>query len=131
MKFKKTLLWLRNDLRLSDNPALDFACQNSQEIYVIYIQDELNHRQLGQASKLWLHHSLQNLDKNLKNSLNFFNGDSQKILNKIVKEYDIDCITWNRCYEPSRIDQDSKIKKHFKEHNLNVESFNASLLWEP
>ena len=131
MKFKKTLVWLRNDLRLSDNPALNFACENSDHISIIFILDEDNHRQLGQASKLWLHHSLHNLNKSLKNHINFYVGDSQKIIEKIVKNQAIDCLVWNRCYEPSRIKQDGQIKKNFKEKNIVVESFNGSLLFEP
>ena len=58
----KILLWLRNDLRLSDNPALNYAVSNSKEIIIIYILDEKNHRQFGQASKWWLNRSLEKLN---------------------------------------------------------------------
>jgi deoxyribodipyrimidine photo-lyase len=128
---KKTLLWLRNDLRLSDNPALNFAVNNGDQVIIAYILDEKNHRQIGHASKWWLNHSLENLNANLKNKLNFYYGDSQQILTEIVNNNKIQTIVWNRCYEPSRIAQDSKIKNFFKEQNIEVKSFNGSLLWEP
>ena len=128
---KITLLWLRNDLRLSDNPALNFAVNNSKKIIIAYILDEKNHRHLGQASKWWLNHSLEKLNLASNCQLNFYQGDSQHILTKIVKDYDVKTIVWNRCYEPTRIAQDSKIKSFFKSQNLEVKSFNGSLLWEP
>ena len=127
----KILLWLRNDLRLSDNPALNYAVSNSKEIIIIYILDEKNHRQFGQASKWWLNRSLEKLNLSLENKINFYSGDSKDVLTKIVKNQQIKTIVWNRCYEPSRIDQDSKIKSFFKTQNIEVKSFNGSLLWEP
>ena len=33
----KSLVWLRNDLRMDDNPALRHACINSDEVHCIYI----------------------------------------------------------------------------------------------
>ena len=33
----KSLVWLRNDLRMDDNPALRNACINSDEVHCIYI----------------------------------------------------------------------------------------------
>ena len=33
----KSLVWLRNDLRMDDNPALRSACVNSDEVSCIYI----------------------------------------------------------------------------------------------
>ena len=33
----KSLVWLRSDLRMDDNPALRNACINSDEVHCIYI----------------------------------------------------------------------------------------------
>ena len=33
----KSLVWLRNDLRMDDNPALRYACINSDEVHCVYI----------------------------------------------------------------------------------------------
>ena len=33
----KSLVWLRNDLRMDDNPALKHACLNSDEVHCLYI----------------------------------------------------------------------------------------------
>lgn len=64
--------WFRQDLRLADNPALHQASQ-TDEIITIFILDE--NQKIGGASKLWLHHSLNSLNKSLDNKLNFFSGN--------------------------------------------------------
>ena len=33
----KSLVWLRNDLRMDDNPALRQACVSSDEVHCVYI----------------------------------------------------------------------------------------------
>ena len=40
----KSLVWLRSDLRLSDNPALMAACKNHEEVHAVYIfsKNQLN-----------------------------------------------------------------------------------------
>ncbi len=55
-----TLVWLRDDLRLDDNPALSEAASLGQPLTVVYVLDEASPgvRPLGGAAKWWLHHSL-------------------------------------------------------------------------
>ena len=58
---KISIHWFRNDLRVQDNPSLQFAAQNGS-VTPIFILDTVNNAQnefkLGQASAWWLHHSL-------------------------------------------------------------------------
>ncbi|MDE8344788.1 MAG: deoxyribodipyrimidine photo-lyase [Acidocella sp.] len=60
-----TLVWLRDDLRLADNPALYAAVQTALaqggKILAVYILDE----NLGNAARWWLHHSLSRLADDL------------------------------------------------------------------
>ena len=77
----KTIMWFRQDLRLADNPALIEAV-NSGEIIPIYILDDHNSgsQKMGAASRLWLHYSLESLDKSLNGNLKFFKGPADKII---------------------------------------------------
>ncbi len=129
---KKILFWFRQDLRLQDNPGLAQAIENGKCL-PIYILDNINPKasQMGAASQAWLHHSLSNLDQTLNHQLNFYSGDPEEILKGLVKKHNVDAIYWNRCYESWRILRDKKIKQTFNESNIEVKSFNASLLWEP
>ena len=132
MKKGTAIHWFRQDLRLSDNPALDSAA-HYETLIPIYILDEVNSGEfkMGAASKWWLHQSLTKLNESLDGKLLVYQGNPHEILNKLIEEQEVSYVTWNRCYEPWRIDRDKEIKRNFEDKNLAVESFSASLLWEP
>ncbi len=128
------IVWFRRDLRLSDNPALDYAARTGAPIIPIYIDETDAAKPLGGASRWWLHYSLKDLFKNLAAkdiTLHMFRGQAQSVIAKLVSETGADTLVWNRRYEPDGRDRDSAIKSHFKEQDLRVESFNGSLLSEP
>lgn len=122
----KVLYWLRQDLRLHDNPALTHAAKQGT-VTPVFILDEST-RPLGGASKWWLHHSLQALQKHLPD-LTFLQGNATEIIPTLAADFD--CVVWNRCYEPAAIERDKKIKKLLQNQNINVETFNGTLLQEP
>ena len=63
-----TLLWLRRDLRLADQPALLAACAAGGPVIPVYVLDDETpkHRAMGGASRWWLHRSLESLDAGLR-----------------------------------------------------------------
>jgi len=126
------IMWFRQDLRLTDNPALSHAVEQGT-IIPIYILDDENagDRKMGAASRWWLHYSLTDLNNSLRDHLQFLKGDAFEIIKEIVNNNDVEGIYWNRCYEPWRIKRDKKIKEWLKEKDMQTESFNGSLLWEP
>jgi len=132
IKKKKVIHWFRQDLRLSDNPSLCAAVQ-SGEVLPIYILDDVNcgEHKMGEASRWWLHGSLKELNKSLKNGLELYTGNPEDVLDELVKKYHIEELHWNRCYEPWRIKRDKEIKNNFEKEGLKVKTFNGSLLWEP
>lgn len=61
------ILWLRRDLRVSDQAALRAAAAAGPVIPVYVLDDETpRHRRMGGASRWWLHHSLSSLDADLQ-----------------------------------------------------------------
>ena len=128
----KALHWFRQDLRLSDNPALHNASQN-EIVLPIYILDNINSGDfsIGAASRFWLHHSLKNLKDNLNNNLSLYQGDPLKTLLDIIDKNNITAVYWNRCYEPWRIKRDTEIKSALESMGISVFTYNGSLLWEP
>lgn len=133
------LVWFRQDLRLSDNPALHAACAAGHPIIPVYILDDVNAKdgnqdhKMGSTSRVWLHHALQALDKDLSDNLIILNGDATEIIPDLIKKTNAAGIYWNRCYEPWRIKRDENIKSFIKDNmeGIEVKSFNGSLLWEP
>lgn len=124
--------WFRQDLRLSDNPALHEATKQGN-VLPIYILDDDNagEYRMGSASRWWLHHSLIALNKSLDGKLSVYAGNPEQIIQSLVKNHDVKRLYWNRCYEAWRIQRDTRIKKIFRTQGIAVHSFNGSLLWEP
>lgn len=130
----RALVWFRQDLRMTDNPAFFNACSQHDEIIPLYIFDE-NNSILGEAQGWWLHHSLvalkASLQKNLGLGLILRKGNPLTIIQNLVDTLSLDAIYWNRCYEPKNIERDKKIKATLQKSKLNVFSFNGSLFNEP
>ena len=127
------IVWFRQDLRLEDNPALSKAAENNARILPIYILDDENAESwsMGEASRWWLHKSLESLNKSLDENLHFFIGKADEIIPDLIEKTNATGVYWNRCYEPWRINRDKKIKTALLNNNITVRSFNGSLLFEP
>ena len=62
-----SLLWLRQDLRVSDQAALLGAMAEGAVVPVYVLDDEgPGERAIGGAQRWWLHHSLARLDASLR-----------------------------------------------------------------
>ena len=130
---QKTLVWFRRDLRLADHPALRKAVDNGK-VMLVYIEDTQNARPLGGASKWWLHHSLKALAESIKDrgaKLHFFEGDPLKIIPELCTKHGLTHVYWGRQYFPDTIQRDTALKTKLQQANIEVESFNTSLLREP
>ncbi len=130
-----TLVWFRQDLRLADNPALKAAAAYGR-IVPVYIHDPqaAGEWAIGGAAQWWLHHSLADLDRNLRaigSRLILRHGAAPDVLDALIAETGASRVVWNRCYEPWAIARDSAIKGDLKARGIQVDSFNASLLFEP
>ncbi len=99
-----TLLWLRNDLRLHDQPALVAALAQGPVIPV-YILDDISpgERRMGGASRWWLHHSLAALDADLLgrgSRLILRHGESAAVVGALMAETGASAVHAVRHYEP-------------------------------
>lgn len=127
-----TIVWFRQDLRLTDNPAFSLAVANGQ-IVPVFIADATTPVSAvpGGASQWWLHHSLLSLSISLNNQLVVKEGNPLTVIQALIAEYNATHVVWNRLYEPWQIKRDANIKTELKRQGTVVDSFNGSLLWEP
>jgi deoxyribodipyrimidine photo-lyase len=127
------IVWFRQDLRVTDNPALTAAANTGYPVLPVYILDDANAGdwKMGAASRWWLHQSLESLKESLGGHLRFLRGDTSEILTRLAERLDAVGVYWNRCYEHWRIDRDGRIKAELKKNGRLVASFNGSLLFEP
>jgi len=132
---RPSIVWLRDDLRLADNPALDAAVRRGAPLVVVYLLDEVSPgiRPLGGATKWWLHHSLASLGADIAargGSLVLRRGDADTEIKRLVDETDAGAVFWNRRYGRSR-DIDAALKSYLRETGREAGSFRANLLFEP
>lgn len=131
-----TLVWLRADLRLADNPALRAAITRGGAIVPAFVwsPDEEGAWPPGGASRWWLHQSLAALDARLRgvgSRLIVRRGAALDALRALAKETGATAVMWNRRYEPAVIERDARVKEALLADGLTVESFNGALLHEP
>ena len=127
-----SLYWFRQDLRLTDNPALTAAAKAGAVLPVYILDDDhAGDHKMGKASRWWLHNSLQALNESLDGKLLVLKGNPASQLATLAAASGAQEIYWNRCYEPWRIARDTLIKTKLVEQGIRVESFNGNLLWEP
>lgn len=127
------IVWLRQDLRLQDNPALHAACACAKTVLPVFILDDST-APLGGAARWWLHHSLASLAKALEaqgSQLYLAQGPAQAELDKLLKTTGATAVFWNRCFEPDVIARDTAIKAALQAQGIGAQSFNALLLREP
>lgn len=129
---RPAIFWLRQDLRLEDNPALHAASKHP--LLALYIWDEDDPCPPGGAARWWLCRSLISLQRSFKErgvQLVFKQGKPIEIIEKLISEINGCAVYWNRCYEPHAIKRDKEIKSQLKNTGISCESFKASLLAEP
>lgn len=130
------IVWLRQDLRVADNPALAAAVTSNRPLILVYILDDETPgkwRMRG-ASRWWLHHSLSALKRDLRKlgaTLILRRGRAESVLNTLVHETGACAVYWNRCYEPYAVERDKALKATLAAQDIEVASFNGALMCEP
>jgi deoxyribodipyrimidine photo-lyase len=135
MSSQPTIVWLRDDLRIADNPALAAAAEAASPLVIVYLLDDESPavRPLGGAARWWLHHSLEALAADLATiggTLVLRHGDAIGEITRLVGETNAGAVYWNRRYSAAR-DLDADLKHQLKERGLDVRSFQANLMYEP
>ena len=134
------IIWFRRDLRLRDHTpllkALKQARESSNAILPLYILDTLSPKaiKLGGASKWWLHHSLQDLQKNLKqkgSDLILRSGPAVDVLRELTKEVPVKAIYFHHSVLPGEVELESDIAKLCEELSIECKRFKGELLFQP
>lgn len=94
------LVWYRDDLRISDHPALFAASQAHSKIVFVYVLDERapGLRPLGGAARWWLAQSLRALEASLRErgaALVLRKGSASEIIPALAREIGAEAVYWN------------------------------------
>lgn len=134
MTARPALLWFRDDLRLSDNPALRAAIDHGPLICLYILDTSPDRRPLGGAARWWLSRSLTALSEAIAakgGELLILRGDPAELLPRVARGTGAGYVAWNRRYDKAAIELDKSLKATLIDSSIEVESFNANLLNEP
>ncbi|WP_137845519.1 deoxyribodipyrimidine photo-lyase [Microbacterium sp. 2FI] len=131
-----SIVWLRDDLRLADNPALRAALDRGESVIALYVLDEESPgiRPLGGAARWWLHHSLASLGERLRergSTLVLRRGRADHVVRATVTDTGAGAVFWNRRYGGPEREIDAALKARLRADGVEVASFAASVLFEP
>lgn len=103
-------------------------------LVLLYILEADAGRAHGGANGVWLHHSLQALQADIKNrggQLILRAGKAAAVIEAVLKETGAEAVFWNRRYFKPDRDRDAAIKDGLTAQGVSVESFKGNLLVEP
>jgi deoxyribodipyrimidine photo-lyase len=134
------IVWFRDDLRLSDHPALDAAAATGAPVICIYVLDEQSRalrphaRPLGGASRWWLAQSLHALRASLERlgaSLLLRKGPAADTIINLAHQTGAGTVFWNEiAHAPHRAIAD-EIAGSLAEIGVASQRFTADLLASP
>ena len=129
-----SILWLRRDLRLIDQPAWHAALKKPGPVWPVFILDPLIESTYGAAPKWRLGKSLHSLAESLekqKSRLLFRRGDALEVLRALILETGAKHVVWSRLYDLQSIERDEAVRVGLNARGVAVHQVNSSLLFEP
>jgi deoxyribodipyrimidine photo-lyase len=135
MSKQTTIVLFRNDLRVSDHPALSAAAEAGR-VLALYVLDEeaAGNWKPGGASRWWLHHSLECLAQSLSNRgcrLILRRGDTRAILTELVREVAAEAVFVSRAFEPWAADLEVKLRDALARDDVSLKRFAGTLVHDP
>jgi deoxyribodipyrimidine photo-lyase len=132
------IVWFRDDLRLSDHPALHAASATGAPLICLYVFDDPGNapdvRPLGGAARWWLAQSLRALHESLKalgSSLVLRRGAAAAAVAELARETDASVVFWNEIAQAPHLGIADQLKARLDEIGVRSQSFPGDLLVPP
>ena len=128
------IVWLRDDFRLDDQPALAAASDGPALCVYVHDQRPQNGRPLGGAAKWRLAQSLASLERDLAGlggRLDVVAGDASRTILALATAAGARRVLWSRRYERDAIALDAGAEAALKTRGIEAASFNGRLMREP
>jgi len=130
------IVWLRRDLRLSDNPALAAAIGRGGPVVVAWVHApaEEGESAPGGAARVFLHGALRSLSEALSSRggrLVLRRGPSIRALIDLAKETGADAVFANRVRDPAFVSRDAQAVSALEENGIEARLFEDGVLFPP
>jgi deoxyribodipyrimidine photo-lyase len=129
------IVWFRDDLRLSDHPALHAASQTGAPVICLYVFDQPpDRRPLGGAARWWLAQSLRALQNSLKaigSPLVLRKGPASAIIADLARETGAAAVFWNEIAQAPHQAVARRAAAALEATGVATQSFPGDLLVSP
>ena len=124
------ILWFRQDLRLSDHPALSAAAAMGPVIAIYVLDDETpGDWRMGAASRWWLHRSLESLGASIPLVLR--RGRAETVIAEVLAQTNAAAVCFTRDYAPWSGALERRVKQTCEAAGAACHRYGGTLLHEP
>jgi deoxyribodipyrimidine photo-lyase len=128
------IVWFRDDLRLSDHPALHAAAKSGAPVICLHVLDETAGRPPGGATRWWLAQSLRALGAEIAargGSLVLRKGAAASVIPDVVRESGAGAVYWNGVAQAPHQAVEKQLEAALAKLGIGSQSFPGDLLVEP
>ncbi|MCA1541499.1 deoxyribodipyrimidine photo-lyase [Bradyrhizobium sp. NBAIM32] len=128
------IVWFRDDLRLSDHPALHAAATSGAPVLCLYVLDEAAGRAPGGAARWWLAQSLRALGAEIAargGSLVLRRGSAAKVIPEVVRQSGARAVYWNEIAQAPHQAVERQLQAALAKLGMHAQSFPGDLLVPP
>ena len=135
MNNKISVFWFRRDLRLEDNTAFYHALASEKPVLPIFIFDNeiLEKLPKDDARVTFIYNTLKAIDEELKkvgSSLLILKGNPINVWKKLVADYEIETVFFNKDYEPYAIKRDKEVVTFLAAEGINCNAYKDQVIFE-
>jgi deoxyribodipyrimidine photo-lyase len=135
------IVWFRDDLRLSDHPALHAAANTGAPVICLYVLDEVsgplrapNWRPPGGAARWWLAQSLRALQVSLASlgaTLVLRRGPAAETIAELARQTGAGAVFWNEIAQTPHRAVADQVAAVLREIGVSAQGFAGDLLADP
>ena len=130
------IVWFREDLRLTDHPALQAAAATGQPLICVYVLDDETPalHKLGGAARWWLHGALTDVRRALNHhqgTLLTLAGSVEKLIPRLAHDTGAQGVYWHHRLHQKEREQDARVASTLKKHGIMSEAFWGTVLLDP
>jgi deoxyribodipyrimidine photo-lyase len=135
------IVWFRDDLRLSDHPALHAAAKSGAPVIGLYVLDEKDRsaaeedtRPLGGAARWWLAQSLRKLGDGLQAvgaRLVLRRGPAAQVVAELAREVGASSVLWNEIAQAPELALAKRVEAALAAIGVAAKTYPGDLLVDP
>ena len=129
IRFRRSIVWFRRDLRLDDHVALDLAARESREVVCAFVLDPslLRSDRVGPPIVSFFFDALAELRRDLRargGELVLLQGDFAGELSELARRVEADALYYNRDVDPAALSRDERVAARLEARGVRVVALN-------